>query len=72
MILNKSQAQAVFDAMCALNNVGGLIDCIVGQVRVTEMHNDTIRVVLLNRFIKGKNEELFNSQAEFAEAYRLL
>ena len=67
MILNQAQAEAVYSAMCALNNVGMRINtCDDDMVRVAEhqsgvitvYHGDTVRDVYAN-------------QAAFATAYGL-
>lgn len=68
-ILNSSQAQAVYAAMCALNNVGGKIDRIYlqgGQIRV---HEDTTGRIFVDSKLDG--EEFYISQVGFAAAYGL-
>lgn len=67
MILNQAQAEAVYSAMCALNNVGG----ICGDLTLSE----GLRVQWLDRVtvrdgLSGPREEYAN-QAEFATAYSL-
>lgn len=67
MILNQSQARAVYDAMCALNNVGGICGDITLDegVRVQWLDSVTIRDGL-----SGPREEYAN-QSAFAHAYGL-
>jgi hypothetical protein len=73
MILNKSQAEAVYSAMCALNNVGNTSGdvCIPGargqqDIRVQWLDGVTVRRGALT----GPREE-YPTQAAFAEAYGL-
>lgn len=44
MILNKFQAEAIFSAMCALNNVGGALSATIEGIRVEETHSGAIQV----------------------------
>lgn len=64
MILNQSQAAAVYSAMCELNNVGGLIDVRLANCRVTE-HSRGVSV-------EGPTTtEQYADQNAFATAYGL-
>ena len=67
MILNKSQAEAVYAAMCALNNVGGiyLLNIETPEFSAKE---DTYGIKL--RDVKGVIER-HADQAAFAAAYSL-
>lgn len=67
MILNQAQAEAVYSAMCVLNNVGG----ICGDLTLSE----GLRVQWLDRVtvrdgLSGPREE-YADQASFAAAYNL-
>ena len=44
-ILNKSQAEAVYSAMCALNNVSGRVDAQMPSGRVVESANDIVAAI---------------------------
>lgn len=68
MIMNKSQAEAVYSAMVALNNVSGAI---------TEVRMDNIRIhqtndgkVLVDDAVSDKLE-IYTDQGQFATAYGL-
>lgn len=65
-ILTQAQAEAVYSAMCALNNVGGCIDCRIGYIRVNE---SAIAGILI--MARGKRTERHDNQAAFAAAYGL-
>lgn len=67
LILNQSQAEAVYSAMCALNNVGGFCGDITlsGGLRVQWLRSVTVRDGL-----SGPREE-YPNQAAFATAYGL-
>lgn len=70
-ILNQSQAEAVYSAMCHLNNVGGRIAVTFGErVRVMEMANGAVHV---RQHLGGAWEpaELYADQSAFATAYGL-
>lgn len=66
MILNQSQAEAVYSAMCALNNVGARIDVRLPSGRVVEGPNS---VILVTAYAKSSEE--YNNQSDFAAAYGL-
>jgi hypothetical protein len=66
LILNKSQAEAVYSAMCALNNVGGLVRiALENDIDVYERDDDTIAV------LSDGPAERHTNQAAFATAYGL-
>ena len=67
MILNKEQAEAVYSAMCALNNVGAVCgDLTLGEgLRVQWLVSVTVRDGL-----SGPREE-YLGQSAFAAAYGL-
>lgn len=69
MILTQAQAEAVYSAMCALNNVGARIAASIdgGENEVCEMHDGT--VVIHANF--GLTKEQHANQAAFAAAYGL-
>lgn len=75
MILTQAQAKAVYDAMCALNNVSGQINRIqfgdlsekaicVGQIDSSE----SVRVWYVEHFQTRRNEN-FTTQDDFVTAY---
>ncbi len=68
MILTKSQARAVYDAMCALNNVDGHLSCrfqddVLGVISITE---DCVGIVI--KASRDGHEEYFDQHA-FAAVY---
>lgn len=65
-ILNKSQAEAVYSAMCELNNVSGYIDAVLQGVRVKEHANGVVQITK-----KGESED-YSNQSAFATAYGLI
>ena len=65
-ILNQAQAEAVYSAMCALNNVSGRVDAQMPSGRVVEGANGVILVIAY-----GKPLEDYGNQAAFATAYGL-
>lgn len=69
MILNQSQAEAVYSAMRALNNVSGRVFATMGDQRVTEANG----CVTVFEYLDGQWEpgERYDSQAAFAAAYGL-
>jgi hypothetical protein len=67
-ILNQSQAEAVYSAMCALNNIGGSISALIGSIRVEETYSGKIQVWGVRNI---DAPDSFNSQADFAKAYGL-
>lgn len=74
LILNPAQAEAVYSAMCALNNVGGLvrIDFERGDLTVQEHHTSgKVTVVRLVDTAARQEFESYASQAAFAVAYRV-
>ena len=76
MILNPSQAKAVYDAMCALNNVSAKVKAMFGNVadtgvNVFEDELDTVTVAEVARYNVVRSEN-YKSQADFAAAYSLI
>ena len=73
MILNKSQAKAVYDAMCALNNVGARLEAnFQGAIaRETVDGRITIYIVPNTTFPQSHAAELeiYPDQSAFATAY---
>lgn len=75
MILNQSQAAAVYSAMCALNNVSGRIKAQFGDVsddgvNVFEELDGSVNVVRVRHYDVLEAEH-YASQAAFAAAYGL-
>lgn len=74
MILNQSQAEAVYSAMCALNNVFGRIKAQFGDVSddgVNVFEVDGSVNVVRVRHYDVLEAEYYASQAAFAAAYGL-
>lgn len=73
MILNKAQAEAVYSAICALNDVAthefiAKLDSVVG-VSAT---NSMVHIKRANPVpFEGSEHEHYDSQAAFAAAYNL-
>lgn len=69
LILNQAQAEAVYQAMCALNNVGATVSA--------EFHQDGLQAYSLSDgSVAVQNDttlglETYNTQADFATAYGL-
>ena len=77
MILNltRAQAEAVYTAMCALNNVGGLIVATFRDnegrgIRVRELAGGTVRVTT-DTCGHPSEQERHDNQAAFVTAYNL-
>ena len=80
-ILNNSQAKAVFDAMCALNDVDGKIDVIfpsgenkyisVVELNISEIEQIDVYTCDHNGNYDGDLFETYESQYEFSEFYNL-
>jgi len=67
-ILNKSQAEAVYSAMCALNNVDfRACDLSFSNAIVKQASNEAISVI----GPAAVDDEIYQNQAEFAAAYGL-
>jgi len=66
LILTMEQAEAVYSAMCALNNVGMRLDAQRDEVLVYETVRGLVRVV------DGDAVERYANQADFATAYGLV
>lgn len=72
MILNQAQAEAIYSAMCALNNVGGRIAVMIDFNKASEREivQDNYGNVLVKSDL-GMKVERHTSQAAFAAAYSL-
>lgn len=78
MILSQAQAEAVYSAMCALNNIGARIDTKVpmGGGIGTRVWEGIAGHVLVDGEFRGEptaglNRETYSDQAAFAAAYGL-
>ncbi len=72
MILNASQADAVYSAMCALNNVSMRLDgCVAAGIRCREDENGAVFVFDMRAGHTGGPCEEYASQNAFATAYGL-
>lgn len=73
LALNKSQAKAIYDAMCALNNVDGKIKTLITEqektIIVSEQLNGCVLVTMFNNNTYPCASEKYATQADFAEAY---
>ncbi|QRE00434.1 hypothetical protein [Burkholderia phage BCSR52] len=73
-ILTRAQAKAIYDAMCALNNIGAQIDCGFDRddkrVQVTEYSDGTISVRVFEA-LRHTEAEHYASQADFAVHYEV-
>lgn len=65
-ILNSAQAEAIYSAMCALNNVGMRLSVRVDEVRVWESESGEVFVQA-----PGVLAEIWESQGAFCDAYEL-
>lgn len=75
LILNPTQAEAVYSAMCELNNVSGLIRAEFegGDITVQEHHTSgKVTVVRLAGSPARQEFESYANQSAFAAAYSLL
>lgn len=68
MIMNQAQAKAVADAMCALNNVGGKIDCWIDGV-INVMESRTGEVFVHYQGVGTTLDEPYADQNAFMSAY---
>ena len=74
MILNNSQARAVYDAMCALNNVDATIKASFGDestegINVFEARGNVCVVRVVQYGVT--ESQVYANQAAFAKAYGL-
>lgn len=65
-ILNQAQADALYNAMCHLNNVCGRIEVSLRNCRVQEYANGSIRISTSRGRV-----EMYDNQSAFATAYGL-
>lgn len=78
-ILTQAQAEAVYSAICALNNVGGKVDASVPNLSNPKKHGHfvLVREMSVNAievragFAEGAEREDYRNQAAFAAAYGL-
>ncbi len=72
-ILTKTQAEAVYSAMCALNNVGAHLDARIysAAIRVQEMPGGMIVVHRPVHNAPSAEQETYANQSAFATAYGL-
>ena len=67
-ILNRAQAEAVYSAMCAMNNVGlRACDLSFSNAIVKQASNGEVSVI----GPAAVDDEIYANQAEFAAAYGL-
>ena len=66
MILNQAQAEAVYSAMCALNNVDGTVGTI--RFRLAWVQTDFSGEIAVHG---TTDDEVYPNQAAFATAYGL-
>lgn len=73
-ILTPAQAEAVYSAMCHLNNVGGRLSRIdLGQQhRDPQVRCNVAGVVIIERGMPFCDREVHDNQSAFATAYGLL
>lgn len=75
MILNQAQAKAVYDAICALNNVNALLKASFGElsgsfIGACSFEDGAVRVWSGSQFRTSRNEN-FTTQDDFVKAYEL-
>ena len=73
LVLNKSQAEAVYSAMCALNNVGALLSTFIrtDSGKFIEVHDNGDEITMWATEIELPGKETHASQTAFATAYGL-
>lgn len=77
MILNQAQAEAVYSAMCALNNVGGRADAFIEgattNIHARELYDGRLVVHEIPHDAPKSDitTERYDNQAAFATAYGL-
>lgn len=72
-ILNKTQAEAVYSAMCALNNANALLSTFIrtDSGKFIEVHDNGDEITLWATEIELPSKETHASQSAFATAYGL-
>lgn len=75
-LLNEPQAEAVYSAMVALNNVGGKISARLEDSAISARHitvTEDVTGVFVSLFIRGAHHlsERYTDQNAFAKAYNL-
>lgn len=71
MILNKSQAEAIYTAICAMNNVFGTATYSVEGVTVVAQKDGRVTVDRPFNYGMAIERECYYSQSVFAAAYDL-
>lgn len=73
LILTQAQAEALYSAMCALNNVGGRLSQIdIGEQSSSPQARFTIAgSVIVERGMPHCDREVYDDQSAFATAYGL-
>lgn len=76
LILNQAQAEAVYSAMCALNNVGGRIctelqDRYGNEIRVLESWDGVTVTLNTGGIVRERDSITYADQHAFATAYGL-
>lgn len=76
-ILNQAQAEAVYSAMCQLNNVGARLDAFLEKVfHAREMADGRVVINIVPNVTfpgsHGAEPEVYENQLAFAAAYGLL
>ena len=73
LILTQAQAEAVYSAMCALNNVGGLLSAHIrtDTGHFIEVHEDEMGIRMVAAEVHLPPTEVFPNQSAFATAYSL-
>lgn len=75
LILNKAKAEAIYSAMCALNNVNGRIKVEFGDIgtegiNIFELESGSIRVAYVKKY-STRRCETYTTQDDFKQAYEL-
>ena len=75
LVLNPAQAEAVYSAMCALNNVGGRCHVKAEAFEAQERKNGSVLIFSFATDAEGEvtamAEEVYASQSDFATTYGL-
>lgn len=73
LILTPAQAEAVYSAMCALNNVGGRLSCVdIGPLhRSPQVRCNEAGAVIIESGVTVCRREVHDDQSVFAATYGL-
>lgn len=71
LILSRWHAEGVYNAMCALNNVGGRAKIEIDNPSVAVLEYPSGSVHVLRGMGGVNNSEVYESQCDFAKAYGL-